>query len=101
MRHRQIAGSQQHEQAFARLLPGMKFLELAHIIDTRIGAGIGGHHQAFIKQHSHAIGHRLSQPILRHVAAKLHDFAENNMLQVINLARILFAWIESPRRKAR
>jgi hypothetical protein len=35
----------------------MELLELADIIDTCIGAGIGGHNQAFIKQHSDAIGH--------------------------------------------
>jgi hypothetical protein len=29
--------------------------------------------------------------LLEHVAAKLYDFAENNMLQVNNLARVLFA----------
>jgi hypothetical protein len=38
---------------------------------------------------------------LEHVAAKLHDFAENNMLQGINLARVLFAEVRSPRRNAR
>jgi hypothetical protein len=35
----------------------MELLELADIINPRIGAGIGSHHQAFIKQHSYAIGH--------------------------------------------
>ena len=34
--------------------------------------------------------------LLEHVAAKLQDFAGNNMLQVIELARFLFAWEISP-----
>jgi hypothetical protein len=36
-----------------------------------------------------------------HVAAKLNDFAENNMLQVNNLARIPFTWVISPKWNAR
>jgi hypothetical protein len=36
-----------------------------------------------------------------HVAAKLNDFADNNMLQIINLARILFTWVMPPKWKAR
>ena len=38
---------------------------------------------------------------LEHVPAKLHDFADKNMLQLINLARILFAQVTPPERKAR
>jgi hypothetical protein len=38
---------------------------------------------------------------VEHVAAKLHDFADNNMLQVIELARFLFTWVISPKRKTR
>jgi len=34
----------------------------------------------------------MHQP-LEHVAAKLYDFADNNMLQVNALARILFTWV--------
>jgi hypothetical protein len=36
-----------------------------------------------------------------HVPAKLHDFADKNMLQLVDLARILFAQVVSPGRKAR
>ena len=46
---------------------------------------------------------------LEHVPAKacpgldtgLHDFADKNMLQLIDLARILFAQVIPPERKAR
>jgi hypothetical protein len=34
--------------------------------------------------------------LLEHVAAKLQDFADNNMLQVIELARFLSAWVIHP-----
>ena len=38
---------------------------------------------------------------LEHVPAKLHDFADKNMLQLIDLARFLFAQVIPPERKAR
>jgi hypothetical protein len=38
---------------------------------------------------------------LEHVAAKWSDFAENNMLQANDLARILFTWAISPKWNAR
>jgi hypothetical protein len=38
---------------------------------------------------------------LEHVPAKLHDFADKNMLQFIDLARFLFAQVNPPERKAR
>jgi hypothetical protein len=36
---------------------------------------------------------------VEHVAAKLNDFADNNMHQVINLARFLFTWTIRPSEK--
>ena len=36
-----------------------------------------------------------------HVPAKLYDFADKNMLQFIDLARILVAQVIPPERKAR
>jgi hypothetical protein len=30
-----------------------------------------------------------------------YDFADNNMLQINNLARILFTWVKSPKWNAR
>ena len=53
----QIAGGEQHEDALARLRPSVELLELADIVDARIGPGVGGHDQALVKQQSHAIGH--------------------------------------------
>jgi hypothetical protein len=38
---------------------------------------------------------------LEHVPAKLNDFADKNMLQLIDLARFLFARVIPPERKAR
>ena len=38
---------------------------------------------------------------LEHVAAKLQDFAGNNMLQAKYLARILFTWVIPPKWNAR
>jgi hypothetical protein len=38
---------------------------------------------------------------VEHVAAKLNDFADNNMLQVIKLARFLFTWTIPSKWKAR
>jgi len=39
--------------------------------------------------------------LLEHVAAKLQDFADNNMLQVIELAWFLLARVILPKRKTR
>ena len=45
---------------------------------------------------------RLAIPVkLRACCGKVADFADNNMLQVNNLARILFAWVKPPKRNAR
>jgi hypothetical protein len=41
----------------AGLLPRVELLELADIVDARIGAGVGGHDKALVEQHSNAIGH--------------------------------------------
>ena len=38
---------------------------------------------------------------LQHVSAKLYGFADKNMLQIIDLARILFAQVFPLERKAR
>ncbi len=43
----------------------------------------------------------LQAPTTEHVAAKLYDFADNNMLQTTSLARILLARAIPPWRKAR
>ena len=54
----QIAGGEQHEDALAGLAPGVQLLELADIVDARIGARVGGHDEALVQQQSDAIGHR-------------------------------------------
>ena len=53
----EIARGQQHEHALAGLLPAMQLLEGGDIVDAGIGARVGREDEAFLEQHSYAVGH--------------------------------------------
>ena len=53
----QIAGGGDRDDHLAGLLEEMQLAKRGDVVDARIGAGVGDHHQTFADKDAHAIGH--------------------------------------------
>ena len=58
---REIAGGGDGHDCLAGLLEEMQLAKRGDVVDARIGAGIGDHHETFADKDAHAIGH--SEPL--------------------------------------
>ena len=65
LRDRKVAGRHRGDQALAGAMELLQFGEAGDVVEARIGAGIGQHHQPLVEKQANTIGHEATPGSVR------------------------------------
>ncbi len=71
--HRQVARGRHRQHPLARRLVDVQLAIGGNVVEARVGAGVGEHHESFLDEDTGAIGHVVSQTSVGAVRRHAYD----------------------------